>query len=466
MEFDAQFESAVLSQCMVDSKFLIEANRVLSRRAFAIPEHGWVWGVITDTWSRSSELPTLEIFSSNAVLKFEKKAERESHLEIAKKLIENSKSVESPKATLEGLTGWVRALKIQEATIESLERQKRGEWDKAWEPIKQAVRDDIPRGDYEVGNWIEQWDERMAERKHRRDNPHLYRTILTGFPSIDHRIGGVQEGELAAIMATTNMGKSILSVNIGYAAVARSRGVIHISTEMSKRKVLQRYDSRFSRTSYRKFKRYEFSDEELAKLEMVRDRYRKKFEGLLRVVATPNRALDIDMIRRIMDELKPGMSRFDMLIVDCADHIQARGRYEKQYLADSANFWDLKCLAEEYSLPIWVTMQAKQEFESKLGTTRAAAGAYDKSRICDLVVSINERIESKQKTKIVIEGEKKDVSIGDEKENRKNSEYFLYVAKSRDDEKGFEIDLDVDFSVMSIKERKKEVELDGDDGSR
>lgn len=465
-DFDASFEASVLSRCLIDKKFLLEASRVLGRRSFSVPEHAWVWGVINSTWTKSSELATSAVFRSRAYLKFSKEEERKSHLAAAVKIIKLAGAgAGSPKAALEELRAFARACAVQEATVTSLKHQEKGEWDEAWGPIRNAIRNDLTRTDYEVSRWFEEWDDRQREREHRRKNPEMYRTIPTGFPKLDKRIGGAQEGELCSVMAVTNRGKSILAVNLGFTALLHGKGVIHFSTEMGWRKVAQRYDSRFSAMEYRKFKWYDFTDDDLEKLGKMVSRYRKKFDKQLRIVSTPSRSLDIDMVRRVIDEQRVEMARFDMLIVDSADHLQARGKYEKAYLAEASNYWDLKDLAEELDIPIWVTTQAKQEFENKMATTRAAAGAYDKSRICDLVISINEagaKSLGGDGDDVVTHEDGDGKAKGSADDGEPEGDLQLYVAKNRDDEKGFKIPIETDLQRMLIREARKKDEPEPD----
>jgi len=134
--------------------------------------------------------------------------------------------------------------------------------------------------------------------------------------------------------------------------------------------------------------------------------------------------------------------------------LQAHGRFEKQYQAEGANFWDLKDLGEDLELPVWVTLQAKQEFETKVASTRAAAGSYDKSRICDLLLSINEvSVDKRRKPSVTVEGEPESE---DKADSRGRAKLELYVAKNRDDESKLYIPIESDLKRMLIREIEQE----------
>lgn len=443
-EYDAEFEAEVLAQCLKDAKYLREAARVLDRRHFVVREHGWAWRVVKDAWTSASETAAPALFQSRAAAEFRDPDERRVHLELALKLFRHARP--SPRTALEELRRFVRTAQLQMAIEESVRLQERGEWDDAWDPVREAVRTDVRKTGYRVSRWIEEFDERQRERKHRREHPELYRSIPTGFRRLDRVITGAQEGELCGVMATTNKGKSALAVNLGYNAVARGYGVVHFSTEMGHKKVAQRYDSRFTKVEYRKYKRYDFTDAELAAIDKAVAASRRKFMGRLRIISTPLRSCDIDLIRSGVDDMRAEMPSVDMVVVDSADHMQARGRFEKQYMAEAANFWDLKDLAEELEIPVWATLQAKQEFETKTATTRAAAGAYDKSRICDLLLSINEPGESSRAASVTSDAGEVAGAGG------RRADFELYVAKYRDDESKFFVPVEADLKRMLIRE--------------
>ena len=441
--YDADFEAEVLAQCLKDAKYLRDATRVLNRRHFVVKEHGWAWRVIKDTWADASELTKPAVFKARVDSEFRDVDEQRTYLELILKLFRHDRS--SPKTALEELRRFVRTADLQMAIETSVRSQERGEWDEAWEPIREVVRSDVRKTSYKVSRWIEEFPERQRKRKHRREHPELYRSIPTGFARLDRVITGAQEGELCGIMATTNRGKSVLAVNLGFNAIAREYGIVHFSTEMGHEKVAQRYDSLFTKYEYRKFKRYDFTGEDLARIDKMVAKNLQKYRGRLRIISTPLRSCDIDLIRSAVDDMRAEMPKIDMVIVDSGDHLQARGRHEKQYQAEGSNFWDLKDLAEDIEVPIWVTLQAKQEFETKTASTRAAAGAYDKSRICDLLISINEPSERSRIAAVSADS-------GEVEQPAHKADLELYVAKYRDDESKFFIPIAADLKRMLIRE--------------
>jgi len=442
-DYDRDFELEVLAQCLKDPKYLREASRVLDRRHFVVPEHAWVWRLIKETWAAASEVPKPALFKARADADFRDTDERRGYFDVVVAMFRHD--TPAPRTALEELRRFVRTADLQIAIEESVKLQERGEWDEAWDPIRSLVRTDVRRTGYRVSRWIEEFDERQRQRRHRREHPEMYRSIPTGFRALDRVITGAQEGELCGVMATTNRGKSAMAVNLGFNAISRGYNVVHFSTEMGHLKVAQRYDSRFTQYEYRKFKRFDFTDEDLAKIDEMVARSTRKYRGRLRIISTPLRSCDIDLIRGVVEDMRVEMPSVDMVVVDSGDHLQARGRFEKKYEAEGSNFWDLKDLAEDLEIPVWVTLQAKQEFETKLATTRASGGAYAKSQIVDLLISINEPGERSRVAAVTSDS-------ADVPAPTHRADLELFVAKYRDDESKFFIPIETDLKRMLIKE--------------
>lgn len=454
-DYDQAFELDVLSNCLRDLRYLRDAAQVLDKRIFEVAEHSWIWKTIRSVYEESGEVTSGAIFLSRANHEIVDNEDRGEHLAAVARIMKNKNALK--RAPLEELRRFVIATQLAGACTESIKLQEEKRWDEAYAPIEKLVlREKARKRSYEVSKWAEEFSIRQAQRQQRREHPELFRTIPTGFKHLDRKIKGAQEGELCGIMATTNMGKSIFAVNIGYAAIMHGFGVVHFSTEMGHDKVAQRYDSRITRVEYRKFKNFDFTQAEKDDLKRVSETW-EKFKGRLRIVSTPLRAADINLVRNVIEDLRPGMKSVDMIIVDSGDHLQARGKFEKNYLAETSNYWDLKDLAEELNMPIWVTIQATREFETKLASTRAAAGSYDKARICDLILSINQpEKDTKKQNGIVEYAEANEVLVDPADADKQPKGLSLYIAKNRDAESKQFIPIEADLKRMLIREIVKD----------
>ena len=72
MSFDVELEKDVLSTCLKDLGFVRSSTPVLRRHDFSSKVLGWIWKVISETYSESREIPTGRIFAIRLDRDFEK----------------------------------------------------------------------------------------------------------------------------------------------------------------------------------------------------------------------------------------------------------------------------------------------------------------------------------------------------------------------------------------------------------
>ncbi len=122
----------------------------------------------------------------------------------------------------------------------------------------------------------------------------------------------------------------------------------------------------------------------------------------------------------------------------------------------------MKALAEEGGYVVWSSVHAGREWAARTATAEASSESYDKSRIADLIISVNDPNARKRKKSVVI-------AEGDEEKEDEESEIKGYgetssgvrrldafVAKHRGGEGNVRIRLDADFSKMKLSEYREE----------
>jgi hypothetical protein len=175
--FDLDFETEVLAQCLRDPKYLRSAAGVLDSRSFAVKEYGWIWRVAKEVWTKHAETATPAIMRARAMIDFPQDSDRGPYLEALVKLYKHPRS--APRASLDELIRFAKIGQMQLAVEASLKAQELGHWDEAEEQLVTFVRKSVRKVSYQVSRWIEEWDERQAERKKRREHPEAFRTIPT-----------------------------------------------------------------------------------------------------------------------------------------------------------------------------------------------------------------------------------------------------------------------------------------------
>jgi replicative DNA helicase len=142
-----------------------------------------------------------------------------------------------------------------------------------------------------------------------------------------------------------------------------------------------------------------------------------------------------------------------MIIVDSADHMKSVTKYDQLRIEQAEIYWTLKGMAEDQKKAIWSSTQAGRQWKERKATAEAASEAYDKARIADLIISLNEPKKVTRSTR----GSDGDSEVEDaeteviEKKMAEGSKRLeLYVAKYRDGESEITIPIEAELDKMFI----------------
>lgn len=464
-KFDINFEEDILAACLADTDYLKKAAGVLDSHNFATKHHAWIWSTARGVWDNYKERTNGRLLLARAKAEFPKEEDRAPYVELAGKLYKRRKS--SPKAALAQLELFARKTNAHVALEEAarfLDKDDKESIDKVYQIVTDMTRRQSKARAYTVTKWIEEFEERQADRLHRKMHPEDFKRYPTGFKRIDALLGGgIEVGEFGNVMATTGMGKSIMGVNIGFNTAARGHTAAIISMEMPARQVNQRLDSRWLGMPYKKFKLHDFTPAELRQIKLVLKRAKKQFAGRIRVISTPVRSMDIYGLLEILDDLSSDGFRPDVLVLDSADHMIApRGRkHDSLRQEQSEIYWAIKGMAEEMGYAVWNTIQAGREWAGEVAKVEAASESYDKGRIADIVISLNKPKKKTRSTRELGGSLDDDEDEAIEREAKITGDYMeAYIAKYRDGESKVTIPLDANFTRMHIDEARFEDEHD------
>lgn len=462
MDFDAAFEDAVLAESLRDEAFLKRASRVCQQHHFATKERSWLWGVIYDNWTKYHERTSGKIIATRARRDFDKAEKRRPYLLLARKVFRTR--TKDPHAVLEELERFVRHVNVQLAIEESATLLEKGKIDEAESAITKASRATARQRAYTHIKWIEEFKARQAQRKYEREHPDEFTTIPLGFPRIDKTLsGGGRKGELALIMGTTGRGKSIFITNSVHAAVSRGYKAIYFAFEMPARQVAARQDARWSGLQYAKFKGYDFKPSELRAMRARLKKAKRQFHNRLHIVSMPVRSATILDVRNTIEDLREEHAfEADAIFLDSADHLRSLDGYGGNFRLQQAEvYWAAKELAEEDGYFVMSSTHAGREWATKVATAEATSESYDKSRIADMVLSLNDPSEMKRKGRktILADDDEDDFDDGEELDEPKLKDgaklMELYLGKYRDGDSRFMVNVECDFACMSMQEMKE-----------
>lgn len=442
--FDEDFAEEIVAAALKSPDFMRHAARTLGTRHFASRELDWVFGVAREVWLEHRELPTPSVFKARAAREFAKDSDRRARLALVVKVFKREPRFST--TALDELRRFLLSVDYSSAMKKSLEAYRKGDVDGAILPVHELMKTHVRPSSYEVVDWIEDFPERQAARKRRRDHPDEHVLIPTGLPRLDRVLGGLGPRELGIVMGTTGRGKSIFATHLGFQGISHGYRVLHLSLEMGSELVATRYDARWTGYLHRQLKRFDLSREDEERLERRFARDKAKFARRLRIVSMPVRSCDITVVRGAVDEFKRDFGGVDLLIFDSPDHMKSLSGYRELRHQQADVYWEVKDLIDSEHIPCWATMHAGKQAARGTATAEDAAESYDKSRIADVVVSLN--APSVRRRTVEVEGE-------DAPDAPPTADMDLYLAKHRDGEGFVRIPLSTEFARMLIREAEE-----------
>jgi replicative DNA helicase len=217
--------------------------------------------------------------------------------------------------------------------------------------------------------------------------------VQTGIFHLDLMMeGGLGKGELGTVLAATNVGKSQVLINIGCgAATIMSRAnVVHITCEMSARKVARRYGAR---TVFRWMKceddpeSYIIRFGKSSKLLMPGNIYIKEYPSGVATVED----IDVYLERLLIMGIKA-----DLLIVDYPDEMKHPhiGEYRMNV---AETFRGLRRVAQQRNIPVWAATQAgRSALSREIVTIDNISESYEKATVSDCIIAVCQTMAEKE----------------------------------------------------------------------
>jgi replicative DNA helicase len=209
-----------------------------------------------------------------------------------------------------------------------------------------------------------------------------YTRISTGFKGLDRRLsGGLDCGELGCILAPPKGFKTGTLINLGFAALARRKTVVHYTFEVSEDKTAARYERRISGlTKKGMLKHPKKLDAALRRLESIGAR--------LIVKEFPMRTVGVSDIHNHLEFLKNEGIYPDLVIVDYGDLLKPETRGETHTQIGDI-YAALRALAQEFNVPVWTASQTTRKALGKKYIQKDdIADSFKKIAVSDVVIAV------------------------------------------------------------------------------
>ena len=213
-------------------------------------------------------------------------------------------------------------------------------------------------------------------------------SISTGWEKLDAITnGGAGRKELGVVIAPTGVGKSMVLVHLGAAALKAGLTVVHYTLELADKVIATRYDSCLTGIP----------------LNVVMDHkeaIRKSLDninGKLIIKEYPTKTATTNTIRSHLEKLKQQNIIPDLVIVDYADLLRATSNRKEKREELESTYEELRAIMQEHNAAGWTASQTNRTgLQSEIITMQSISEAFSKCFIADLIFSVSRTLEDKQ----------------------------------------------------------------------
>jgi replicative DNA helicase len=391
-ELSDNIQRGIIYLAKSDTGFLTQAMPMVKAEYFEYPSHQKMYKIIVDYYIKYKKLPSddfiledvKQVKTSNELF-----SDYRDELTLINNLDENSLNNED--YLLDLVEGFAKEQSLKDAIIRSAEMVKSKKYSEI-EPIMRGaltVSRNVDLGLDYFSDIEERWA-RLNSDKHNAE----HRTI---FESLNEALeGGLASKELAMVVAPPGVGKSLYLANQAVRSCLDGADVLYITLEMAEDRVAQRLDSIFSRIRQDQLK--DRCDDLKSRLDQVTATVPDR--GQLKIKEFPTKRATVNQLRAYLNQLS-NYENFspDVIIVDYLE-LLATDSEMAEYQAQERLAQELRGLAIEHKCLMWTATQTNREGKKvRLITDTELADSYGKTRVCDLVISINQDEEEFDKGK-------------------------------------------------------------------
>mgnify|MGYP003108383888 FL=1 len=380
--FSDNIQRGIIYLAKSDKEFLVQCDPIVKSSYFEFPQHQRIWSVLTSHYQDYGALPTDE-----AILEGVRKSKTQNELmsdykeELQAINSLDERSIDNSQYYLDTAEEFAKEQSLKEAILESVDYINKKQFTKVEDSIRSAlsVSRNVDLGvDYflDIGNrWAKSKDQELVPK---------YRTPFQAInTSLD---GGLCGKELAMVVAPPGVGKSLFLANQAVQSVVDGHDVLYISLEMSEDRVAQRLDSIFTRIKQKEL------PNRVADIETRIGRISKATTlGRLRIKEFPTKRANVTQLRAFINQLQSHENfNPDLVIIDYLE-LMASDTNSPEYQNQERQAQELRGLAIELDCLVWTATQTNREGKRvKIITDAELADSYGKTRVCDLVFSVNQ----------------------------------------------------------------------------
>jgi replicative DNA helicase len=385
----------MLSLMLKDYSFADKCFRFVSSEFLHSETQQWLFDLMKKKFDRTGNVPSFIEIEDR--LKLADKSKRRLYLNFAKKIYDTEPS--DRDFLKEKLTEYARRMTFADLFAYGQTLYNAGKTDEAYTYVLEEINH-LHSVNFNNEEMIDISDFETLRRRAVAEESVVMDRIPTTIEPLDSILmGGLSksEGEVALFLSDPKRGKSIGLLHMAYAAcTSRSGRVAYFILEGSTKKAINRYLARATNIPYSRIKTDELTEFERTKLE----RANKFYEDRLYLIPF-NEHWDystLDVENKIKELDRKG-KKPDLVVIDYADLLKPRSRYNDLRHDQREVYREIKSMALVNKIAVWTASQSQRPTTDpeKFMTLHAnsISESYEKIRIVDFVATLNQTLREK-----------------------------------------------------------------------
>jgi replicative DNA helicase len=340
--------------------------------------------------------------------------------------------VKSKRYIVDTIHEWSETQSFALVLKKAAEFGEKGDLEKAKQAVTSSFLFDVSRKEYIMRDFTGEWKQRQKRRKQLKQQVEdgTRRQLKFGLGPLDNVCQIFTDmSSLIVLAATSGVGKSIMSINVGANSFLNNLKIAHFVFENVIEQAEGRYDSRILAYPYRDIMNHRWKKKALREARKHMRDLAKKFKGNLKLFHFPIDTCSVIMAEGLLRELEiaEGWTP-DVIIYDSLDHMVPSEKQESHRLNVSKVYKDAKRQSEIRKIPVVTTSHLKASERHQVGRQEGFSESYDKARLADVWITISQSVEQED-----------------------DGEALILLDKNRDDEGNLKLLVDLLYHVMYIR---------------
>jgi replicative DNA helicase len=375
--YGQNFQTKCIVSLLNDRAFTEQILDILNPAFFDSDANQWAVSKIIWYFQTYRTVPTMEVFKKE-VDKISDDATRAGVVEQLRIIYRNeNQKADDQKYVKDEFLMFCKNQAIKNAIEKSIDLLQRGDYNQIKAVVDKAMHAGQERN---LGhNYLEDGSTRWTKVTRN--------TVATRWAVINELLdGGLGAGEMGCVVAPSGIGKSWVLTNIGAAAAAYGKKVVHYTFELSETYSGLRYDTTYTGIEPNKVGQSQDAVEKIM----------QEIQGQVFIKYFPTRTCTINHLRAHLQRLENMGNKPDLVIIDYADLMRSITKANARYEELGYIYEEIRGTLGELKIPGWTASQSQRSsLQDDVVEADKIAGSYEKIMACDFIMSLSRKMADK-----------------------------------------------------------------------